>query len=95
MAQELGRDDLRQWSKFAVASLTCGILGFFPLPFVGGILGCIFGSLAMRGGDKTHGKTGLIVSITSIVASPVLSVIVFVSFYDWYFGHLIRKLSGI
>jgi hypothetical protein len=85
--------DRRVWSRFAIASLTCGVAGFLLLPIVGGILGCIFGSLAMREGDKAHGKAGLIVSIASLAGSPLLWVTVFVSCYDWYFGHLINRMQ--
>ena len=44
-----------QTSGFAIASLVCSIAGWFLIPFVGGLLGVIFGHIARREIQRSQG----------------------------------------
>jgi Domain of unknown function (DUF4190) len=75
-------------SGYAIASLICALLGYIGFPVVGGILGIIFGHLAIREIDRSNGmlqgrgiaQAGLILSYIhfGLIALVILFVIIFV-----------------
>jgi len=80
-----------QTSGFAIASLICSIAGWFLVPFIGGVLGVIFGHIARREIRQSQGwksgdglaLAGLIIGYIHItlvvlaVAALILLAIVF------------------
>ena len=70
---------------FAIASLVCGILGFFGVPIVGSILAIVFGSVARKRitQDPTLGGTemaraGIIIGWIGAVLAIIAIVLVIV-----------------
>lgn len=74
-----------QTSGFAIASLICSIASWFLVPFIGGVLGVIFGHIARReirqsqGWKKGNGLalTGLIIGYIHIMVA-ILAIILIV-----------------
>ena len=61
-----------QTNPWGVASLISGIVGFCPLPFLGGVAAIVFGALGIRRANETHtGKgmaaTGLLLGVVSLL----------------------------
>jgi len=66
---------------FAIASLACGIVGFFALPLVGSILAIVFGSVARKHieqdpdlGGADMARAGVIIGWVGVAVS-VLAVL--------------------
>ncbi|MCD8232107.1 MAG: DUF4190 domain-containing protein [Clostridiales bacterium] len=65
---------------YAVASLVLGIISFFILPLIGGILAIVFGNKSLReNGPTTMAKAGKILGIISLVLIFVAVVIIVVA----------------
>ena len=64
-------------SGFGVAALVCGILGLFCLLFIFGLLGIIFGGVALHRKEKNKGLgvAGLVLGIVGVVFDIIIIVI--------------------
>lgn len=62
---------------YAIASLILGIIGFFLLPVIGGILAIVFGNKSIReNGMNTMARIGKILGIVSLVVTIIALVFV-------------------
>lgn len=67
----------RETDGYAIASLILGILGFFLLPIIGGILAIVFGNKSIReNGMNTMARIGKILGIVCLVISIIAIVII-------------------
>lgn len=69
-----------QTNPWGLASLISGIVGFCPLPFLGGVAAVAFGFLGLRRARETHtGKglatTGLILGIASLLIWAIIAAV--------------------
>lgn len=65
---------------FAIASLVLGIVSFFLLPIIGGILAIVFGNKSIReNGMNTMARVGKILGIVALVLYIVIIIIVIAS----------------
>jgi hypothetical protein len=79
-----------QTEGFAIASLVCSIAAFFIIPFLGSILGIIFGSIAHRriaedprlqGAEMA--RVGIIVGWVGLVLITLLAVVAIWALSNW------------
>lgn len=78
-----GQPAIPQTSGFAIASLICGIAGWFLFFFIGGILAVVFGHMARREIRRSQGwkrgdglaLSGLIIGYLNIAASIALFLV--------------------
>ncbi|MBF6589860.1 MAG: DUF4190 domain-containing protein [Ktedonobacterales bacterium] len=83
-------------SGWAIASLASAIFGIWPAPFVGSVLGIIFGHVALRDIRRSNGQregrraalAGLIIGYASLVVLAL--VIVAIVVFRVRFGHFHR-----
>lgn len=60
----------------AIAGLVCGLVAFFLLPPLFGVLGIVFGAIAWKAGNKL-GMAATIVSIAGLVIGMIIGAMVF------------------
>lgn len=67
-------------SGFAIASLVCSIAGWFLIPFVGGLLGVIFGHIAWREIQRSQGwRRGGGLALAGLILGYIHIVVVIVA----------------
>jgi len=70
-------------SGFAIASLICSVTSWFLIPFIGGVLGVVFGHIARQEIRRSQGwkrgnglaLAGLVIGYIHIVAALVVGII--------------------
>lgn len=66
---------------YAIASLVLGILGFFCLPIIGGILAIVFGNMSLReNGQSTMARVGKILGIIGLSIMIICVVVIVACF---------------